>query len=159
METFAERLIEERKRVGLTQDAMAKAGGIAKRTYCNYEAGEREPPVTLLVALKNAGCDIGYLLFGVREFDSLGIAPNEQRLLKLYRMLSESEQMSIEAVALAYAKPDLAAALVAMGNKAEIAAAQQTLTKVSASGSAMAAGGDVINTTTNNKVRKRKGKS
>lgn len=115
--------------------------------------------VTLLVAGKNAGCDIGYLLFGVREFDSLGITPNEQRLLKLYRMLSESEQMSIEAVALAYAKPDLAAALVAMGNKAEIAAAQQTLPKVSASGSAMAAGGDIINTTTNNKVRKRKGKS
>lgn len=50
-EEGARRLLEERKRLKMNQDAMAEAAQVAKSTYCNYEAGKRAPdalaPATL----------------------------------------------------------------------------------------------------------------
>ncbi len=116
-EQFFQRLIDERKRLGLTQDQMAKAGGVAKRTYCNYEKGDREPPVSFLSSVKNAGADLGYLLFGVREIDSLGVSPSEDRLLNLYRRLTDDQKNSLEAMALGFAEPDLAAMFLRVAKK------------------------------------------
>lgn len=107
-EHFFQRLADERNRLGLTQDQMAKAGGVAKRTYCNYETGDREPPSSFISSIKEVGVDIGYLLFGVREFDSLGTSPSEERLLNLYRQLSDDNKRSLEAVAVTLAQPHLA---------------------------------------------------
>lgn len=63
---FGGRLLEERKRLGLNQDEMALAGGVAKRTYCNYEAGDREPGAAFLEAIAKAGADVVYILTGMR---------------------------------------------------------------------------------------------
>ncbi|ENO98628.1 putative transcriptional regulator [Thauera phenylacetica B4P] len=116
---FHERLAEERERLGLTQEEMAKAGGVAKRTYCNYENGDREPPSSFLGRLKEVGVDVGYLLLGVRQFDSLGIDASEERLLSLYRSLSAEDKLALEAVALMYSQPDLASVLVEGAKKIE----------------------------------------
>ena len=40
---FAEKLKEARKRAGLSQGALAAAGGISTRTLQNYEMGKRYP--------------------------------------------------------------------------------------------------------------------
>lgn len=46
---------------------MASKGGVAKRTYCNYESGEREPGAAFLQALGEYGMDVQYILTGIRS--------------------------------------------------------------------------------------------
>ncbi|WP_130473005.1 helix-turn-helix domain-containing protein, partial [Candidatus Magnetaquicoccus inordinatus] len=64
---FSERLREERKRLGHTQDEMAEIGGIAKSSLCNYEAGKREPTASFFTAIADAGVDVMYVLTGTRS--------------------------------------------------------------------------------------------
>lgn len=71
MYNFGTRLKDERKRLDVTQDVMAKMGGIAKTTYCNYEAGLREPGAAFLATLAAAGVDARYIITGVREETAL----------------------------------------------------------------------------------------
>ncbi|WP_295581817.1 helix-turn-helix domain-containing protein [uncultured Oscillibacter sp.] len=49
--TFAEHLLELRKKAGLTQTELAPQIGISWRAYQNYERGQREPTLSTLVAL------------------------------------------------------------------------------------------------------------
>lgn len=63
MAELKERLLEERTRSGLSQAALSKKIGITWRAYQRYEAGERVPPVSVLVALCDEyGCSADYLL-------------------------------------------------------------------------------------------------
>lgn len=82
---ISERLLEERKRLGLNQDQMAETGGVAKRTYCNYESGEREPMGSFFSSISAAGADVQYILTGIRS--SAVLTPDEQILLSGYRAL------------------------------------------------------------------------
>lgn len=61
------RIKDERKRLGLSQDAFAKIVGVHRRTQINYESGAREPDTTYLEAISKAGVDVGYVLTGVSE--------------------------------------------------------------------------------------------
>jgi transcriptional regulator with XRE-family HTH domain len=61
------RLIEERKRLGLNQDKMAEKGGVAKRTYCDYESGVSEPKASFFSAIAAEGVDVQYILTGTRK--------------------------------------------------------------------------------------------
>ncbi len=59
---FSDRLLELRKRAALTQPAVADAIGITTRTYQHYEAGEREPQVSVLVKMADFyGVSLDYL--------------------------------------------------------------------------------------------------
>lgn len=52
-------LQKQRKRLGLSQEQVAEAAGVAKSTYIRYEKGEQVP--NLLIAtwvLKALGCDM-----------------------------------------------------------------------------------------------------
>ena len=69
MSNFFERLIVERKRLGLNQEAFAALAGISKFTQLNYEKGTRKPDSDYLAALGNQGVDIPFLLTGTRSFD------------------------------------------------------------------------------------------
>ena len=64
MNTFGERLKEERKRLGLNQTDFAAAGGVQKRAQVSYEQNERFPDVAYLMSIKDIGADICYLLKG-----------------------------------------------------------------------------------------------
>jgi transcriptional regulator with XRE-family HTH domain len=64
---YGQRLLEERKRLGLSQDRLASLGRVAKRTYCHYESGLREPGAAFLEAMAGAGVDVLYLLTGMRH--------------------------------------------------------------------------------------------
>lgn len=66
MSDFAERLREERKRVGLTQTDMAAAGGVQKNAQSLYEKGERAPSADYLQKLVNTGIDVPFLFTGHR---------------------------------------------------------------------------------------------
>ena len=64
---FSDRLKEERKRLGLIQDEMARIAGVAKSSYCNYEAGSREPTASFFANIAAAGADVTYILTGERS--------------------------------------------------------------------------------------------
>lgn len=61
---FADRLARERVRLGLSQLEMAGLGGVALRTYANYESGDREPGVSALASWGKHGADVLYLITG-----------------------------------------------------------------------------------------------
>ena len=79
------RLVEERDRLGLTQVEMAKTGGVAFRTYCDYEAGKSEPRASFLAQAAAAGIDVLYVLTGAHS--AARMAPDEEMVLAGYRKL------------------------------------------------------------------------
>ena len=48
------------------QQEIADIGGVAKRTYCNYESGERESAGGFFTAIAKSGADISFILTGIR---------------------------------------------------------------------------------------------
>ena len=66
MNSIGERLREERKRLGLSQDALCQIGGVQRRAQVNYEADERQPDAAYLAAVAAAGVDVLYVLTGQR---------------------------------------------------------------------------------------------
>lgn len=64
---IAGRIANERKRLGLSQAAFADALGVSLSSQKRYEKGEREFDASYLDALKNAGVDTHYIVFGTRE--------------------------------------------------------------------------------------------
>lgn len=77
MSTFEERLIEERRRVALSQSAFGEAGGVQKRAQINYENGERRPDAAYLERLAAIGVDVLYVLTGRRAPAGNGYATAE----------------------------------------------------------------------------------
>lgn len=65
--TFGGRLREERERLGLTQEQLARAGKVHRRTQVNYEADERSPDAAYINLVASAGVDTWYVLHGVRS--------------------------------------------------------------------------------------------
>lgn len=82
---ISERLLLERKRLGLTQSAMAAACGVAVRTYNHYESGERTPDAECLANLYSAGADVLYIITG--ELNNGQLEPIEVQLLVGFRAL------------------------------------------------------------------------
>ena len=87
---------------------MAAAGGIAKRTYCNYEVEPpndmaREPSAGFLSAIAPFGADVLYILTGQRPAgaaSTAGISHREAALLDNYRACAEEDQRAIDQIAL-----------------------------------------------------------
>lgn len=100
------RLREERERIGMTQEQMAIAGAVAKRTYCHYEAGEREIGSACMAALAAAGADVLYILTGQRGAVSLApaLAPDEAALLDNYRNSPPAGRDALKATSAALAQ-------------------------------------------------------
>lgn len=67
METIGDRLRVERLRLAITQEEMAKAGGVARSAQANYEKGERHPDSQYLTSIHSVGVDIYYVLTGLRK--------------------------------------------------------------------------------------------
>lgn len=63
---IAERLQEERKRLGLTQEVLAKQISSTKRSVINWEGGTASPSGEVLSRYAQAGADVLYVLTGSR---------------------------------------------------------------------------------------------
>ncbi|HDR9506582.1 transcriptional regulator [Burkholderia cepacia] len=85
MNSFAERLREERQRLGLNQTDFAASGGVKRDAQQNYENGSRRPDSSYLEAIAALGVDTAYLLTGQRNVSEL--AADEEVLLTGYRSL------------------------------------------------------------------------
>lgn len=62
--TFGERLADERRRLGLTQEGLARAVDITTRAVVGYEAGTSTVREDILERLAEAGVDLAYLFYG-----------------------------------------------------------------------------------------------
>lgn len=65
--TIADRLLEERNRLGMNQTEFAQLGSVGKTTQINYEKGERFPDAAYLAAVASAGVDVLYVVTGKRD--------------------------------------------------------------------------------------------
>lgn len=64
---IAERLREERTRLGLTQTQLGVHGGVKKLAQMNYENSKRIPDVLYLARIHEAGADVLYIITGRRS--------------------------------------------------------------------------------------------
>lgn len=86
----------------MKQHEFAEKGGIAVRTYCNYESGKRVPDSKFLAAIAAAGADVNYILTGHRAHlineDNPGytLRPDQKALLDNYEHCSPKDQDSIK---------------------------------------------------------------
>lgn len=65
----AERLRIERKRLGLSQDDLARACGCSRATIAAYEAGRTSPDLNYLADAASLGIDFQFILTGRRLQD------------------------------------------------------------------------------------------
>jgi transcriptional regulator with XRE-family HTH domain len=83
---IGERLKEERKRLGYSQEAFATTAGITRRPYAEWESGNTSPTAAQLAALSAAGADVLYIVTGERS--GAAITPDEREMLALFRAAS-----------------------------------------------------------------------
>ncbi|MRS99495.1 helix-turn-helix domain-containing protein [Ralstonia pickettii] len=93
---IAERLREERKRLGLTQERFGAEGGVGKLAQLNYEKGQRSPDAAYLAAIALAGVDVSYVLTGERV--ATAMTPDEAALLAAYRDLDAQGRAGVLAL-------------------------------------------------------------
>lgn len=117
MSDFSERLLEERKRLGYTQDKFAEIGGVSKGALCNYEgsgSADRVPDANFLAAIANkAGADLLYIMTGIRTPGLVEpspeyalVTPKQKALLDNLNHCPEEVQDAIGKLALAAKKDD-----------------------------------------------------
>lgn len=82
------RLIEERKRLGLSQDATGASLGVTRLTQGTYERGDSVPDALYLVGFRQLGGDAWYVLTGERQSDTL--AKDESLIIDLYRQMDQT---------------------------------------------------------------------
>ncbi|MDZ4036170.1 helix-turn-helix transcriptional regulator [Burkholderia gladioli pv. alliicola] len=102
MTSIGHRLRTERLRLGLNQEEFAAVGRVGRRTQAAYEAGERVPDASYLLAVSNIGVDIHFVLRGDRLpiFTEEGCT-DEAELVALYRQLNHAGRAALRAFAAA----------------------------------------------------------
>ncbi len=114
MNTFSNRLREERKRLGLDQEEFARLGGVNRITQSGYETGKRSPDAVYLQQVAAAGVDVGYVLTGVRGVQDL--SSDEMSLLNNYRICPEEGRRAVQATSMALAQ--LVGSIIATNGRA-----------------------------------------
>lgn len=86
-QNLAERFAEERLRLDIGQDELAKICGVSRNTISYYECGRSAPKVDALAAFMRAGADIHYILIGRREGEPqpVMLSPDEIEVVDGYR--------------------------------------------------------------------------
>lgn len=98
-----ERIKEERKRLGLTQEEAAEKCGIRRQQWIRYEKGTSEFDGEALRNFGEAGASISYILTGERSNvtsvghikvsnDIQALVNEENDLLRLFRGMDKSQQ-------------------------------------------------------------------
>lgn len=93
MDSIGARLREERERLGLSQTEVANrasemgVSGATRQSQSKYEAGKQQPGVLYLVALGEAGFDVGYILTGERGRPSVAIEEEMETIRYPFRPL------------------------------------------------------------------------
>jgi transcriptional regulator with XRE-family HTH domain len=60
------RLLEERKRLALNQEALGAKANVSRAAQATYESGKTPPDIIYMALVGEAGVDVGYVLSGRR---------------------------------------------------------------------------------------------
>lgn len=106
MNSVGERLREERRRLGLTQDQLACLAGVTRRAQTRYETDANSASSTYFSAVAEVGIDVLYVLTGKRAVPVQSTLTNEElALLDNYRHSSREDQAALRRMGLALSKP------------------------------------------------------
>lgn len=122
MGTCGSRLRDERKRLRLSQDALAAIAGLARSAQIRYEKDERAPDANYLAAVAGVGVDVQYVVTGVSAAPSGG---DEAELLQRYRKASPEIRMAVFAAlgaVLAPSPPNAPKVQISGGEQAQVIA-------------------------------------
>lgn len=96
MTTFGKRLRTERKRIGLTQAAMAAACGVRSNAHMAYEKGVRTPRADYLREAVKLGVDCSYVLTGQRTpEEGVPLSGDESKLLQSMMTLHPDDRAAL----------------------------------------------------------------
>ena len=99
------RVIEERKRLGWSQEAAGRACGVSREMWGKYERGKAEMGTEVLALFAASGADVLYILTGQRSGSAASaIKPDEAALLDNYRHSPEEQQRLLRETSAAFAK-------------------------------------------------------
>jgi transcriptional regulator with XRE-family HTH domain len=97
------RLREERERIGMSQHLLAAKAGISRMSQVNYESGKRSPDAIYLLAVFEAGIDVGFVLTGKRsgapDFYKLASAFVLEKIELQFGMAADVVSFAIESLA------------------------------------------------------------
>ncbi|MDF7669863.1 helix-turn-helix transcriptional regulator [Orbaceae bacterium ESL0721] len=79
------RLVEERKRLKLTQADIALICNVSREMWGKYERGIAIPGGEILAALASAGINVQFILTGERQSE-IFLSKEEKELIELYRV-------------------------------------------------------------------------
>lgn len=82
---IAERLKEERERLGMSQTAFAALVGATRKTLFNWETGVASPSADALAEWAAHGLDALYVISGDRVGGVQSLTSDERQLLELFR--------------------------------------------------------------------------
>jgi transcriptional regulator with XRE-family HTH domain len=69
---LGERLRQERKRLGLSQEAFAERAKVSRTAQTHYELGKTPPDINYMARIGEAGADVTYILSGRRSGEVAG---------------------------------------------------------------------------------------
>lgn len=102
------RVAEERKRLGLSQEAVGQMCGVSREMWGKYERGKAVMGTEVLALFVASGADALYILTGQRSGAVVltpALKPDEAALLDNYRHSSPEGKKAIKATSDALAKP------------------------------------------------------
>lgn len=79
LQEVAVRLVEERARLGFSQNALAEKTGKSRQQYINYETGRSEMTVGFLFEIAQLGVDVQYIVTGVKSVNFDQITKQEEQ--------------------------------------------------------------------------------
>ncbi|OZI26837.1 hypothetical protein CAL26_05860 [Bordetella genomosp. 9] len=87
MDASAERITEERTRLGMGIGQFAAAGGVGRGAQANYEKGIRQPDLPYLAAIAKVGADVLYIVTGHRAMSEGQAAEDLKRYADAWQLL------------------------------------------------------------------------
>lgn len=101
------RIKEERERLSLTQQGLADAIGIAKRTFIDWEKDRTSPTAVQLSALSDLGMDVLYVVTGHRAQPVVAqhVSPEKKELLDAFDGMTPEQRRAILEVGKGLAQP------------------------------------------------------
>lgn len=95
--TISKRLLEERKRLKMSQTEFAQCAGTTKKSQIEYEKERLPAFAAYLAAIAAAGVDVQYILTGRRSAEPV-LTPKERLLLAAWNAASPELQTAVLAV-------------------------------------------------------------
>ncbi|MEQ7921126.1 helix-turn-helix domain-containing protein [Xanthomonas sp. WHRI 1810A] len=97
MDSLGSRLREERRRLGLTQQALAQLGHVEANSQALYESGKRIPRADYLASVAVGGIDLLYVVLAKRMPLALESLTDEESMVVCdYRTLDLGDRLAFK---------------------------------------------------------------